>query len=490
MTSLQVRRGRTIGPVNVAVRRSATSPAAAQDWAPGYLWRLRISDLLITSAVVFAGQLGHNLAGYAGLGIFIVLLWNIDLEASRSRERTVVGTGAAEYRRVFNSTLRSFGAPAIIMVVLNMAVVRGFFVIALPLGLCALTASRWLWRRWLVRQRLTGRRLSEAVVVGDSRDVQYVITQLSRNLSTGYKVAGVAVVDPENPEALQPPWFAVPASATVEHIAAVVAQTGARTVIVAGKLPDGPAAVQELGWRLGELSTELVLASSLTNVAGPRVHFRPVEGLPLMHVELPQFSGLRHVVKRAVDIVLSAAALLLLLPLLAVLALIVRLDSPGPAFFHQERVGRNGELFTMLKFRSMVTDAEALRSGLQHANEGSGVLFKLAHDPRITRAGGWMRHYSLDELPQFWNVLRGNMSLVGPRPPLASEVAEYERPTHRRLLIKPGITGLWQVSGRSDLEWGEAVRLDLYYVENWSLTGDLIILWRTLKAVYSSTGAY
>lgn len=498
MTSLQVGRGQSATHRPAAGGTPSRHLAEVRDWAPGFLWRLRISDLFITSAVVFTalaamsstGQAPSTVASSAGLGFFAVLLWNIDLEVFKTRERTVVGAGAAEYRRVFNSTLRSFGAPAIILVVLGMDVVRGFFALALPLGLGALIASRWLWRRWLARQRLAGHRLSEAVVVGDGRDVQYVITQLSNNLSTGYKVAGVAVVAPENPESLQPPWFAVPATANIDDIADVVARTGAQTVIVAGKLPGGPAILQELGWRLGDLATELVLASSLTNVAGPRVHFRPVEGLPLMHVELPQYSGLKHVLKRAFDIVVSAAALLILSPLLAVLALIVRLDSPGPAFFHQERVGRNGQLFTMLKFRSMVANAELLRADLESANEGSGVLFKLARDPRVTRAGSWMRRYSLDELPQFWNVLRGTMSLVGPRPPLATEVAGYERPTHRRLLIKPGITGLWQVSGRSDLEWGEAVRLDLYYVENWSLAGDLIILWRTFRAVYSPTGAY
>ncbi|WP_129587322.1 sugar transferase [Arthrobacter alpinus] len=190
------------------------------------------------------------------------------------------------------------------------------------------------------------------------------------------------------------------------------------------------------------------------------------------------------------DIAFSSFALLVLLPLMLVLAVVVRRDSHGPAFFHQDRVGRNGQVFQMIKFRSMVTNAESILSSLKNANETDGLMFKMAIDPRVTRCGRWMRKYSLDELPQFWNVLRGDMSLVGPRPPLKKEVDEYEKPTHRRLLIKPGITGLWQVSGRSDLPWDEAVRLDLYYVENWSLTGDFIILWRTFRAVYEPTGAY
>jgi lipopolysaccharide/colanic/teichoic acid biosynthesis glycosyltransferase len=177
-------------------------------------------------------------------------------------------------------------------------------------------------------------------------------------------------------------------------------------------------------------------------------------------------------------------------PVLLVLALVVHFDSPGPVLFRQERIGKDGRPFAMLKFRSMVQDAETRLAALADANQGAGVLFKVKDDPRITRCGRWMRRFSLDELPQFVNVLKGDMSLVGPRPPLAREVGEYERYTHRRMLIKPGITGLWQVSGRSDLDWDDSVRLDLYYVENWSIMGDLMILWRTFRAVLAPVGAY
>jgi lipopolysaccharide/colanic/teichoic acid biosynthesis glycosyltransferase len=187
---------------------------------------------------------------------------------------------------------------------------------------------------------------------------------------------------------------------------------------------------------------------------------------------------------------MALGALLALSPLLLLLAVIVRLDSPGPMFFRQDRVGKDGHPFGMFKFRSMVVDAEARLAALDQRNEGAGVLFKLRDDPRVTRCGRWMRKYSLDELPQLWNVVLGNMSMVGPRPPLDREVSGYERHTHRRLLIKPGITGLWQINGRSDLAWEEAVRLDLYYVENWSIAGDLFILWRTFRAVIKPSGAY
>jgi exopolysaccharide biosynthesis polyprenyl glycosylphosphotransferase len=482
--------------------RVAPAARAALGWHSSYGWKLRVTDsLVIIVAITVAYMLWFHAGltaasasehpdGYFGTGLVLLLFWTADLELHRTRETRVVGIGATEYRRVVQSTIRVFGALAILMVVLDVHVVRGFFAIALPLGLGLLLASRWLWRQWLARQRSAGRCLSDVVVLGTADDVAYVIGQLTSNLSAGYKVVGVALTSLQEKMELRPPWYKIPVLSTMADIGRVLGVTGAQTVIVAGPLPGGPATIQELGWRLEDMSTELVLASNLTNIAGPRVHFRPVEGLPLMHVELPRYSGGKHIVKRAMDMFLAAVALLILSPVLLVLALVVSLDSQGPILFRQERVGRQGKSFKMYKFRSMVVDAEGQLAKLVGSNQGAGVLFKIANDPRITRCGTWMRKYSLDELPQFWNVLMGQMSLVGPRPPLKTEVDGYEKPAHRRLLIKPGITGLWQISGRSNLAWDEAVRLDLYYVENWSLTGDFIILWRTFKAVYDPNGAY
>ena len=483
-------------------RAATVAGNVANGWQKAYRWRLRITDSLVMVAVITTAYLlrfgiedridssPSNLLGYFLASIAILILWTADLEFCHTRDKRVFGVGAAEYKSVLQSTLRVFGAVAMFMVVFHLEIVRGFFAIALPFGLVLLMANRWLWRRWLGRARARGEYLSDVVVLGNPDDVEYVVEQLRDNLTAGYRVAGVALTTLQENMELRPPWYRVPVLSTAADIARVVRVTGASAVIVAGQLPGGPGTIQQLGWRLEDMSTELVLASRLTNVAGPRVHFRPVEGLPLMHVELPHYAGGKHVAKRVMDVILAGAALLVLLPLLLVLGIIVRLDSPGPALFFQERVGRNGESFKMLKFRSMVVNAEEQLEKLQERNEGAGVLFKIANDPRVTKSGTWLRKYSLDELPQFWNVLVGDMSLVGPRPPLHKEVAEYEKPAHRRLLIKPGITGLWQVSGRSDLAWEEAVRLDLYYVENWSLTGDIIILWRTFKAVYEPSGAY
>lgn len=253
-----------------------------------------------------------------------------------------------------------------------------------------------------------------------------------------------------------------------------------------------PERVRELSWSLEPGRQHLVVAPSLTDIGGPRIHTRPVQGLPLIHVETPTYSGRKLYTKRAFDLVGAALLVVVLSPLLLVLAVLVKTTSTGPVFFHQERVGLNGSTFRMIKFRSMVVDAEERLQELSALDraEGNDVLFKMRNDPRVTRVGGFMRRYSLDEVPQLFNVLAGSMSLVGPRPPLAREVARYDTHVHRRFLVKPGMTGLWQVSGRSDLSWEDSVRLDLYYVENWSITGDLIILWRTARTVLSSQGAY
>lgn len=250
------------------------------------------------------------------------------------------------------------------------------------------------------------------------------------------------------------------------------------------------AALRRLAWELERYDTDLIVASSLVDVAGSRTTIRPVDGLPLLHVEHPRLSGGARVVKELVDRVGALVLLVLLAPLLVALAVWIRWDSPGPALFRQVRVGRGGRRFVIYKFRTMQVDAEQRLAELRHLNEHDGVLFKIRNDPRVTRAGRWLRRFSLDELPQLINVLKGQMSLVGPRPPLPDEVARYPADARRRLAVKPGMTGLWQVSGRADLPWEEAVRLDLWYVENWSLTLDLVILLRTLTAVYRASGAY
>jgi exopolysaccharide biosynthesis polyprenyl glycosylphosphotransferase len=249
--------------------------------------------------------------------------------------------------------------------------------------------------------------------------------------------------------------------------------------------------MRELSWELEKLNIDLLVAPGVIEVAGPRLHVRPVAGLPLIHVEKPRYHGAKRFQKRLFDTLFSGLALLLASPLLVAIAVAVRLTSEGPVFYRQERIGLDGQPFEMIKFRTMVNGADARLDEVTDLNEfRGGVLFKMRNDPRITRVGRILRKYSLDEIPQFLNVLRGDMSVVGPRPPLAGEVAAYDDGVRRRLLVRPGITGLWQISGRSDLSWEDSVRLDLYYVENWSMMADLLIALKTAKVMLTHVGAY
>lgn len=476
-------------------------PALA--WAYRYRRLLLIGDALVLLAAVGLAQVGRfglreldpTVKGGGGiiypvLSLVLAGAWMSALGVYRSRDVRVVGIGSDEYKRVINATVTVLGLSGIFCLVFKVDVARGFFALAFPLGVVGLCGSRWAMRQWLTSQRSKGHYLSRVIVLGNRKDVGYVIHQIDKKSGAAYEVVGAALPDGNPRLSIQAGARQVPVVSTTHSVVDAVRTTGVDAVIVAGPLKGGSSYIRKLGWALEETGTELVLATGLTNVAGPRIHSRPVEGLPLMHVELPYYAGGKHALKRLTDIVFSGAALVALAPLFLVLAILVKRDSPGPVLFRQERIGRDGRPFQMLKFRSMVTGADELLAGLLAQNEGAGVLFKMRDDPRVTKVGTWMRRYSLDELPQLWNVLVGDMSLVGPRPPLQREVDGYKSHVHRRLYIKPGLTGLWQTSGRSELSWRESVRLDLYYVENWSLTGDIMIMWRTARMLTNPVGAY
>jgi len=475
--------------------------AAAPTWAREYRLRLVVTDTVILIAAVLVAFVGRFWWGETAASLLaisddnwmiaaaLIGTWIASLAAYRSRDARITGTGLEEYRRVASASVATFGLLAILFLVLKIDIARGFFVLALPLGLLGLSLNRMLWRKWLLRQRRDGNFLYRAIVVGDAADVDYVIRQIDKRGVALYHVIGAAVTGEHSGSiAVGRQQFVIVSD--ISDVADAAANLGVDAVIVAGHPSVGENFVRDLGWDLEGTAADLVVASQLTNVAGPRIHFRPVEGLPLMHVELPHYGGGKHVLKRGVDVVASGAALLLLLPLLLIIGFLVHRDSAGPMLFRQERIGRGGKPFSMLKFRSMVATAEDDLAGLLDRNQGAGVLFKMKNDPRVTRVGQFLRKYSLDEIPQLWNILAGDMSLVGPRPPLDHEVAKYESHVHRRLYIKPGLTGMWQVNGRSNLDWEESVRLDLYYVENWSLAGDMVIMWRTLKVIRGAVGAY
>ncbi|MGO4105387.1 sugar transferase [Leifsonia sp. YAF41] len=469
-------------------------------WAKRYRARLQFTDISIIMIAVslalivrFGGASTVTPSSlhveYWSISVLIIAAWIVALGAFHTRDSRVIGVGAAEYRQVMNASALAFGLLAIGFLVFQVEIARGYFMLALPLGMVGLLLERWLWRKWLLRQRRFGHYLARAIVVGNREDVEYVVGQIDDKSGAAYYVVGVAL-ESDQPETITVGGHCVPIVSDFEHVAAAAATLGVDTVVVAGQPQGGSQFIRNLGWDLESTSAELVLSSRLTDIAGPRIHFRPVEGLPLIHVEIPHFDGAKHALKRFVDVVLSATALLVFAPLLLLIALLIKLDSPGPVLFRQERCGRGGRTFRILKFRSMVATAEDDLAGLLDQNEASGVLFKLRNDPRVTRVGRVLRKYSLDELPQIWNILVGQMSVVGPRPPLPAEVLSYETHVHRRLYIKPGLTGMWQVNGRSNLSWEDSVRLDLYYVENWSLAGDLMIIWRTVKTVIRPVGAY
>jgi exopolysaccharide biosynthesis polyprenyl glycosylphosphotransferase len=319
-----------------------------------------------------------------------------------------------------------------------------------------------------------------------------IAAMLRRETQHGLLVTAACIVDADGASVISD----IPAFGWLDNVAQVVQSCEADTVAVLACPEMSGYRLRALAWELEKTGTDLCVAPALLDVAGPRTTIRPVAGLPLLHLDHPEFTGSKLVLKAGFDKMVALAALTVAAPLLAVLALAVKLDDGGPAFFRQTRVGKDGRTFTVFKFRTMVIDAEQRRADLrrahaQHSTSGQhSVLFKLRNDPRVTRTGTWLRRWSLDELPQLINVLNGDMSLVGPRPALPEEAAMYGDHVRRRLAVKPGITGLWQVSGRSDLTWDESIRLDLRYVENWSLMLDLHILWKTLSAVVRGSGAY
>jgi exopolysaccharide biosynthesis polyprenyl glycosylphosphotransferase len=429
---------------------------------------------------------------YAWLSVALAIVWWLMLGAWNSRQTRVLGAGPDEYKRVAAASLWLFGLVAIVSYVLRVDTARGYVGVALPAGLLGLILGRWLIRQHLGINRQQGQSMSRLLLLGGPSAVAHLAASLDRAKHAGY--LPVAAYTPGSHEG---PAFEPESGLPVigyrpdaRSIVDAITSCGADAVAVSAGVQLHPQTLRHLGWELASRNIGLIMAPALTDIAGPRIHTQQVAGLPLIHVTTPTLEGGQRVAKRLFDVLVSGLLIVLSSPVMALVAILVKLDSPGPVLFRQDRVGIEGKHFSMLKFRSMMVDAEQRLADLKNRNEGSGLLFKMKNDPRITRLGGVLRKFSLDELPQLFNIFVGSMSLVGPRPPLPSEVAAYEQDVRRRLLVKPGLTGLWQVSGRSSLSWQDSVRLDLYYVENWSLAGDLIILMKTFRAVFYGAGAY
>jgi exopolysaccharide biosynthesis polyprenyl glycosylphosphotransferase len=371
----------------------------------------------------------------------------------------------------------------------KLEVARGFVVVTLPLVTLLTLVVRLALRRYLRRQRGRGHYQESIVIVGHAEGIAALHRQIQRVAYRGYQVVGCCVAG--NVERrLTATVDGLPVLGGVDDVADVVRKHEVDTVAVLPSSDLSGDMMRDLGWALESTSAELLLAPAVTEVAGPRVSIRPVFGLPLMHVERPELAGHRRLLKELFDRSLATAALVVFFPAIVALCVVIKLTSRGPVFFRHERVGRDGTPFRMLKFRTMHDGAHGQFESLLGLSDGNAVQFKMQQDPRVTPIGRFLRRTSLDELPQLINVLGGSMSLVGPRPHITREVEQYGQAMRRRLLVKPGMTGLWQVSGRSDLSWADSVRLDTRYVENWSLALDVMILTKTVRAVVKGSGAY
>jgi exopolysaccharide biosynthesis polyprenyl glycosylphosphotransferase len=462
-------------------------------WERRYVRTLVLCDLVagsLAGAVTFGLRFGDEVTaynrGYMVLSVVLPLMLMAALSVSRAYERRYLFVGTDEYQRVLRGGVGLVATTALVSYGLNLDLARGYVLAALPMAVGSSVLLRFALRKRLHRARARGDSLRRVILAGHELSVIGMTRQLRRERYHGLEVVGACLPPGHDGEGV----VGLPVYGTFDDVAGAVEQADADTVVVLSCPELDGAALRRLAWRLERDEVDLVVASALVDVAGARTTIRPFDGLPMLHVEHPRLHGGSRLIKDLVDRLGALGLLVALSPLLLGLALCVRLTSRGPVLFRQVRVGRHGSQFTIFKFRSMYVDAEARLAELRHLNEYDGVLFKMRDDPRVTGVGRWLRRFSLDELPQLFNVLFGQMSLVGPRPPLPSEVAEYADDVRRRLAVKPGMTGLWQVSGRSDLPWEEAVRLDLRYVENWSLSLDLVILLRTMTAVVRSSGAY
>jgi exopolysaccharide biosynthesis polyprenyl glycosylphosphotransferase len=481
-------------------------------WQRWHIASLVVSDslaVLAAGAGAIALRFGNEPAMVRGTSYWLLLpvavvAWLMIAALSGAYEQRVSGSGSEEYKRVLNTAVRYTVFVAIASYALRAELARTVVLWALPATGLAVLTTRHLVRAGLAVARRRGHAVRRVLVIGSQQPAFDMAARLTREAGAGYRVVGVCApggIDrrthrtpgpngqPHEERRHRKPVPVMGSLGDAPHIA----RSDEVDVIAVAHSPGMTSGVlRSLAWQLEGTEVDMLVAPALVDVAGPRIRVNPVAGLPLLHVTKPEFSPARRLLKGAYDRLLGLVALILLTPVMAAVAIAVRLDSPGAMLFRQTRVGQGGEDFTMLKFRSMHQDADARIADVAPENlHGEGPLFKMRDDPRLTRVGRFIRRWSLDELPQLLNVVRGDMSLVGPRPPLPREVAAYDGPAvYRRLMVKPGLTGLWQINGRADLAWQEAIRLDLYYVENWSPALDISILWRTVAAVLRGRGAY
>jgi exopolysaccharide biosynthesis polyprenyl glycosylphosphotransferase len=418
---------------------------------------------------------------YALLALVAVPLWLLvfaryGLYASRRITGRI-----QEFRAVFHAVALGTGLMTIGAYVFELDVARRWVLLTFVFALAFVGAERE-GARWIFGQlRRRGRFMREVLVIGANSEGRAIADMLASNPGLGYRVLGF--VDDDRPA------DNVSILGSTDETLDVVNKTGVTGVIIATTSLDLDTS-NSLARELSDAGVHVELSSSLRDINSERLLVRPLGRFPVVYLEPVRRHGWRAAAKRTFDVVCAGTLLVLLMPLMVLVAIAIKIDSRGPILFKQRRVGKDGRMFTVLKFRTMSVDAEDRLAELRAHNEADGPLFKMRNDPRTTRLGRFLRRVSLDELPQLWNVLRNEMSMVGPRPALPSEVARWETRLRQRLRVKPGLTGMWQVNGRSNATFEAYTRLDLYYVDNWSLITDLGIILRTLPTLLRRNGAY
>lgn len=469
------------------------SPPVAS-WEPWYRRAVIAGDVVCTLlAVTLIGGLVGAQTGLSGMKTAVLatvttLAVLCALGMNRVWNMVLLGQGAEEFGRLGRGLFSADVALGLAGLAFSIDTMRPWVFLVVPVIAMLTFPMRYFLRKLLHKARNDGRCLLPVLAAGSVHTVRDLIERTRINSHIGWRVDGVCTTTGLGNAAGE--LDGIPVVGDLDSLADHVRRGGYRIVAITADPSWTPKRLQQLAWKLEGSGAEMVVAPTLMEVAGPRLHMTGVFGMPLLRVSAPTFTGIRRVVKDVFDRLGALLLLLLFAPILLTVSAAILIDSRGSVLYRQRRVGKDGKEFTIVKFRTMVTNADKLLADLGELNEGAGVLFKMRKDPRVTRVGSILRRYSIDELPQLLNVVSGSMSLVGPRPPLPEETAKYAPDVRRRLLVKPGVTGLWQVSGRSDLSWEEAVRLDLRYVEDWSLALDAVILWKTFRAVLSGQGAY
>ena len=451
-------------------------------------YRILLTDALIIAAatlLAFFVRFGDEAPTTALIGPIQIVgtllpaFWIIVLIFMGAYDRRALFVGLTEYSRVVLSSVIVLAVVSTVSFLLKFDTSRAYVLITLPVGMVGLLISRYLWRRHLIHQRIRGRGLASTIVVGNDDERGSLTRAMEDHPWAGYRVV-LGLPRPARPDAWQQ-WFA--------ELSAALERTGASALALAGSSASDAAFVRELSWHIEGAGVDLLVGAGVGTTTGPRVTLRVASGLPLLHLDEVALRNTQRVAKRSLDLVGSLLGIVLLSPILLAIAVAIVITSGRPVFFRQRRAGRDQETFRMWKFRTMVNGADHQREALRQAQGADSPTFKADDDPRVTTVGRFLRRWSLDELPQLFNVLTGTMSLVGPRPHPLDDVERYEDRDLRRLIAKPGMTGLWQVAGRSDLSWDASIELDLLYIENWTFIGDLAILARTAQAVIKGGGA-